>query len=92
MPHLKIVFDADVVEQDDQDDRDHMRLCQRWERCVAEANLYWAGERAAVDALQAKFLANSEPALGKDAARRTADLIWRIDALDDVRAITGACG
>ena len=44
------------------------------------------------DALQAKFLANAEPAIGKDAARRTADLIWRIDALDDVRAITGACG
>ncbi|MDX1485286.1 MAG: MmgE/PrpD family protein [Alphaproteobacteria bacterium] len=44
------------------------------------------------DALEAKFTANAEPVLGADGARRVADLVWRLDALDDMRELTARCG
>lgn len=39
------------------------------------------------NALEAKFMANAEPVVGKETARRIADLAWKLDALDDVSAL-----
>lgn len=39
-------------------------------------------------AIEAKFLANAEPALGADRAGRVRDLVWGIEALPDVRELT----
>ncbi|MDZ4756501.1 MAG: MmgE/PrpD family protein [Phycisphaerae bacterium] len=40
------------------------------------------------DAIQRKFLANAEPIIGAGSAAQVAELVWRLEALSDVRALT----
>jgi 2-methylcitrate dehydratase PrpD len=40
------------------------------------------------DALDRKFRANAEPVIGRANTQKVADIVWRLDALDDVRDVT----
>jgi MmgE/PrpD C-terminal domain len=42
-------------------------------------------------ALEAKFMANTEPVIGRDRAQRVRDLVGGLDRLADVRELTGLC-
>ena len=42
-------------------------------------------------AIEAKFLANAEPAIGKERAGALRDLVWRLDEVSDLREITALC-
>ncbi len=42
-------------------------------------------------ALEIKFLANAVPTIGEAAARRVCDMVWALDALDDVRKLIKEC-
>ena len=41
--------------------------------------------------IEAKFLANAEPVIGPDRARRVRDLVQRLDRLADVRELSQLC-
>ncbi len=41
--------------------------------------------------IEAKFLANAEPVIGPDQARRVRDLVHRLDRLADVRELIQPC-
>jgi hypothetical protein len=43
------------------------------------------------DALEYKFMTNAETVIGEKNARQAADLIWRLDELEDVRQILDPC-
>ncbi len=38
-------------------------------------------------AIEAKFLANAEPVIGPDNARRLAEGVWKLDTAADVRSL-----
>jgi hypothetical protein len=42
-------------------------------------------------ALDAKFMANAEPVIGRDRAQRVRDLVRGLDRLADVRELIGLC-
>lgn len=42
-------------------------------------------------AIEAKFLANAEPVIGKERAHRVAGLVWKMDGLNDVSDIAALC-
>ena len=42
-------------------------------------------------AIENKFLANAAPAVGEERARQIAATAWKLDQLDDVRALIGLC-
>ncbi|MDH5535868.1 MAG: MmgE/PrpD family protein, partial [Betaproteobacteria bacterium] len=41
-------------------------------------------------AIENKFIANAEPTIGTDAARRVRDMVWKLEAVADVRELVAA--
>ena len=43
-------------------------------------------------AMEAKFLANASPVIGADRAGELCEMIWTLDSVDNVQALTALCG
>jgi 2-methylcitrate dehydratase PrpD len=42
-------------------------------------------------AIEDKFLANAVPVIGSERAQRVCETVWRLEALDDLRALIALC-